>query len=513
MTHPTTIPELLGELARTDPDGEAVWDGEARTLGALDEAVARTAAGLVAFGVQAGDRVAIWAPNSERWVVLQLAALSAGAVVVPFNTRLTGADVAGLLARAPSALLGVDTGFRGVDLLERLREAGGLAHAGRVVVLDGPVAADAVGWAELDSAGAAAERAEVERRTAALNAGSISHLQFTSGTTGRPKGALLRHGAMVSTTESWVRLAGLTAQDRYVVTSPLFHLSGHKTGVLASLTARAAFSLEPIVDIDRLLGRIATERISVLQGPPTLFRDLLDHPARADHDLSSLRLAVTGAAVVPEALVRRLQTELSFETVLTAYGITETTGVVTMCRPSDPPDVVAATSGRPVPGVELRIEPIDGAEGTEGEILVRGPGVFAAYLDDDAATADAVDADGWYHTGDVGWLDHGNLRITDRLGDLILVGGFNVYPAEVEAALSAHPAVAQVAVVGGPDDRLGEVPVAHVVARPGFELDAGELLAWAQDRLASHKRPRRIEVVEALPLTASGKVRRTELRR
>lgn len=506
-----TIPALLDEIARSSGDSPAVWDGTAPTVAALHRLVDQVAGGLVALGVAAGDRVAIWAPNSERWAVLQLAALRAGAVVVPLNTRLTGAEVAELLERASCTLLGVDTAFRGVDLLSALAAAGGSASVRHSITLGGEPHSGAIGFDELVASATSTTIEEARRRSTELTPDHISHLQFTSGTTGRPKGALLRHGAMVSTTASWCAIAGLVPQDRYVITSPLFHLSGHKTGVLASLTAGAAFSFEPVLDVGRLLSRIAAERISVLQGPPTLFSDLLDHPDREAYDLSSLRLAVTGAAVVPEPLVRRLQSELTFETVLTAYGITETTGVVTMCRPHDPPGVVATTSGRPVPGVEVRIAALDGAEAHEGEILVRGDGVFAGYLDDPGATTAAVDDEGWYHSGDVGWFDGGNLRITDRLTDLILVGGFNVYPAEVEAALVAHPDIAQVAVVGGPHDRLGEVPVAHVVLHPGATSTPTDLLDWAT-RLASHKRPRRIEVVSSLPRTASGKVRRADLR-
>ena len=352
-------------------------------------------------------------------------------------------------------------------------------------------------------------------REAAVTGDWISHLQFTSGTTGRPKGALLAHRAMVNTTAEWCKVTGLGPTDRYVITAPLFHLAGHKTGVLASLTSGAAFSFEPIVDIDRLLGRITAERISVLQGPPTLFSDLMEHPDRAQHDLSSLRLAVTGAAVVPEQLVRRMQAELDLETVLTAYGTTETTGVITMCRSTDPPEVIAATSGRPIPGVEVRIqaEPGPTSGQAEGEILVRGDGIFAGYLDDPEATKAAVDADGWYHTGDIGRFDDGNLRITDRLADMVLVGGFNVYPAEVEATLRNHPGIADVAVIGAPDDRLGEVPVAFLVGRPGVTLDPGEILEWCRAHLASHRRPRHVHVVESLPRNASGKVRKDELRR
>jgi acyl-CoA synthetase (AMP-forming)/AMP-acid ligase II len=513
-TSDETIPGLLRRRALESPDGAATWDGEAPSLAELDEAVDRVAASLLASGIGAQERVAVWAPNSERWATFQLAALRVGAIVVPLNTRFTGAEAAALLARAPCKLLAVDTEFRGVDLLEELRDSGGREHAGDVAIIGGPVADDAVSWEQLLVRADSINPREIGEREAAITGDWISHLQFTSGTTGRPKGALLAHRAMVNTTAEWCKVTGLDATDRYVITSPLFHLAGHKTGVLASLTSGAAFSFEPTVDIGRLLGRITAERISVLQGPPTLFADLMEHPARPRHDLSSLRLAVTGAAVIPEQLIRRMQGELDLETVITAYGATETTGVITMCRPTDPPEVISATSGRPIPGVEVRIQtennPATGR--AEGEILVRGDGVFAGYLDDPQATEAVVDTDGWYHTGDIGWFDDGNLRITDRLSDMVLVGGFNVYPAEVEATMRDHPGIGDVAVIGLPDARLGEVPVAFLVARSGVTLELDEILEWCRSHLASHKRPRHVHVVESLPRTASGKVRKVELR-
>jgi acyl-CoA synthetase (AMP-forming)/AMP-acid ligase II len=251
--------------------------------------------------------------------------------------------------------------------------------------------------------------------------------------------------------------------------------------------------------------------VTVLPGPPTIYQAMLGHPRRAEFDLGSLRLAVTGAAAIPPVLIERMRDELGFAQVVTAYGITETTGVVTMCAASDDVRTIAATSGRPVPGVEVRID-----DGT-GEILVRGYTVMAGYLDDPVATADAIDADGWFHSGDVGSFDdRGNLRITDRLTDVFHVGGFNAYPAEIEAAMLRHPMVAAVAVVGVPDDRLGEVGHAFVVPRDGFDAgpdDQGEaLLGWCREQMANYKVPRTVTFVEELPMTASGKVQKFALR-
>jgi acyl-CoA synthetase (AMP-forming)/AMP-acid ligase II len=253
----------------------------------------------------------------------------------------------------------------------------------------------------------------------------------------------------------------------------------------------------------------------VLPGPPTLYQSILDHPRRAEHDLSSLRLAVTGAAVVPVELILRMRSELTFSTVLTAYGLTESTGTVTMCRRGDAPETIAETSGRAIPGLEVRVVDDAGVEcrrGEPGEIVVRGYTVVRGYFEDPEATAEAIDAQGWLHTGDIGVMDEaGNVRITDRKKDMFIVGGFNAYPAEIEGALLRHPSVSQVAVVGVPDERMGEVGCAFVVPRPGVASTglAGELVAWARDQMANYKVPRRVEVVEALPTNASGKVLKT----
>ena len=279
---------------------------------------------------------------------------------------------------------------------------------------------------------------------------------------------------------------------------------------------------EAVFDARRVMERVASERISVLPGPPTLYQGLLAEPSRRSYDLSSLRLGVTGAAVVPVELVHAMSAELGFETVLTAYGLTESCGTVTMCRRDYPPETIAATSGRAIPGLEVRAV-VDGrpvAQGEPGEIVVRGYTVMDGYWEDEAATAAAIDADGWLHTGDIGVMDAaGNVTITDRVKDMFVVGGFNAYPAEIEAILRRHDGVAQVAVVGIPDERMGEVGCAFVVPTEGGATSAQDpegfaraLIAWSRQAMANYKVPRRVVVVDSLPLNASGKVLKRELR-
>jgi acyl-CoA synthetase (AMP-forming)/AMP-acid ligase II len=305
---------------------------------------------------------------------------------------------------------------------------------------------------------------------------------------------------------AWAECGEVDAADRYLVINPFFHSFGYKAGVVVGVLTGATLVPQAVYDVEAAMRLIEGERITVLPGAPTIFQTILDHPARAEFDLSSLRFAVTGAAVVPVALVERMQKEMGFDIVLTAFGMTEAV-VATMCRRDDPPDVVARTCGRAVAGFETRI-------GEHDELLLRGPNVMLGYLDDDEATKAAIDDAGWLHTGDVGHLDErGYLQITDRLKDMYISGGFNVYPAEVEQALTRLDGVADVAVIGVPDERLGEVGLALVVRRPGASLTADEVTAFCRERLANFKVPRRVEFVDALPRNLAGKVRKTELRK
>jgi acyl-CoA synthetase (AMP-forming)/AMP-acid ligase II len=309
----------------------------------------------------------------------------------------------------------------------------------------------------------------------------------------------------------------LGPEDRYLVVNPFFHTFGYKFGWLAGLLAGARVVPHAVFDATAVMARVAHERISVLPGPPTLFVSILNDPRRGKADLSSLRATITGAAAVAPALIERIRAELGFRIVLTGYGLTESCGVVSLCGPDDDTETVALSCGKPLPGTEVRC--VDGAgrplpPGEAGEIVVRGYNVMQGYLDDAEATAEAVDAEGWLHTGDIGVFDaRGYLRITDRLKDMYIAGGFNCYPAEVERIIAGHPAVAQTAVIGVPDERLGEVGKAFVVPRPQALIDPPSLIAWCREHMANYKVPRFVEVVSSLPMNAAGKVLKFELRK
>ncbi|MFI9831591.1 FadD3 family acyl-CoA ligase [Streptomyces sp. NPDC051913] len=512
------IPGLVRSAVERYPDVEAVVEGRTRVSYAeLGARVERAAAACLANGVEPGDRVAIWAPNSLDWIVAALGAVSAGAVLVPLNTRFKGAEAADVLRRSGARLLFVTGTFLGTSYVASLRRAvgEGLPALGgsleQVVVLSDDAPAEYRTWKDFLASGEGVGSAEVRERSARVDGSCASDIVFTSGTTGRPKGAVITHAQTLRAYEIWSDLAGLRQGDRYLIVNPFFHTFGYKAGVIACLMRGATMIPQPVFNVDTVLANVASEGVSVLPGPPTLLQSLLDHPARTSYDLSALRLVVTGAAVVPLTLVERLRDELGVATVLTAYGLSEASGIVTMCRRGDPPSVIASTSGRAIPGTEVRVEAPLGAP---GEVLVRGFNVMRGYFEDEAATAETLTSDGWLRTGDVGVLDPaGNLRITDRLKDMFIVGGFNAYPAEIEQLLGLHPDVTDVAVIGVPDARLGEVGKAYVVRREGAVLTGDDLIAWARREMANYKVPRAVEFVGELPRNASGKVVKGELRR
>jgi acyl-CoA synthetase (AMP-forming)/AMP-acid ligase II len=358
--------------------------------------------------------------------------------------------------------------------------------------------------------------ATIVDREAGVGPGDLSDVVFTSGTTGRPKGAMLTHGASVQTYEAWTDSVGLRAGDRVLMVYPFFHTAGLKAGILACALRGSALVPHPVFGAESVMARVEQERITVLPGPPAIFQSILTEPSLSRFDLASLRLGITGAAMVPVDMVEAMRTDLGFDDVVTAYGLTETHGTVSACRHGDPVETVATTVGRPLPGVEVRTVDDGGTPcpvGTTGEIVVRGFNVMEGYLGDADATKQAIDSDGWLHTGDVGSLgEDGNLRITGRLKDIFIVGGFNASPAEIEEMILRHPSVAEAGVVGAPDQRLGEVGMAFVAPRAGQQIDADDLVSWCRSRMANYKVPRYVEVVPHLPLNASGKVMRAALR-
>ena len=515
----TTIGALVEDAAGRFGASEALVDGGMRmSFSELRDRVSEMAVALRAWGLAPGDRVGLWGPNWWEWAVAALGVHAAGGVVVPVNTRFKGDETAFVLNRSRARLLFCSTDFLGTDHLELLRAADGGVPlcVEQVVALRGPAPLDAIGFSDFVAQAAAGASAD---DSPGISDHDPCHIMFTSGTTGRPKGVVLNHGAVCRAYRSWAEVIGLRHGDRYLIVNPFFHSFGLNAGILACLMTGATMIPHPVFDVPSVMARIPTERVSVLPGPPAIYQTILNHPDLDTFDMSTLRLAVTGAAPVPVPMIEAMRDRLGFEVVVTGYGLTEASGIATMCRHDDPPETISATSGRAIDDVEVRVVGPDRTElrsGEPGEIVVRGYNLMDGYLDDPEATAAAVDADGWLHTGDVGTMDAaGYVAITDRLKDMFICGGFNAYPAEIEATMLAHPDVGQVAVVGRLDDRLGEVGHAFVVPAPGAATgdSAGdELVAWCRQRMANYKAPRGVTFTDELPLTASGKVRKHDLR-
>ena len=499
---PQTTPAVLDRIARRLPDHEAlVTPDRTLTFSELRDEVRRAAAAMIDLGVAPGDRVTIWSPNTWHWVVACLATHYAGAVLVPLNTRYTATEAADILARTQAPLLISAGEFLGTDRSLELDRAAlpALRHIVRV-----PIEKSDGTWNEFVARGT--DLGTADARAAAVTPDDVSDILFTSGTTGRSKGVLCAHRQSLAGSAAWAACGEVNSTDRYLCINPFFHNFGYKAGILACLQTGATLIPMVTFDAEQAMRAVQEHRATVLPGPPTIYQMLLDHPDRGEYDLGSLRFAVTGAAVVPVVLIERMQTELDIDIVLTAYGLTEAAGFGTMCRPDDDAVTVATTCGRPIADFELRID-------ETGEVLLRGPNVMLGYLDDPEATAAAIDADGWLHTGDVGTVDAaGNLRITDRLKDMYICGGFNVYPAEIEQVLARLSGVAEAAVIGVPDDRLGEVGKAFVVRLPGADLDEAAVIAHTKAHLANFKTPRSVEFLDALPRNPGGKVVKPLLR-
>jgi acyl-CoA synthetase (AMP-forming)/AMP-acid ligase II len=457
-------------------EAEAVVDGPLRlTFTQLVERIRCAAGAFASLGIGKGERIAVWAPNSAEWIIAAFGLLTAGGVLVPVNTRFKTDEAGDIIVRSGAKAVLVQKGFLGQDYT---------APAG-IPVID--LKSDFL------AGGSPFERA--------VSGTDISDIIFTSGTTGRPKGARMNHRQTLRMYEEWATLADLREGDRYLQINPYFHTFGLKAGLIASFLRGATMLPVAVFDVDTVVDLVERERITMLPGPPTLYHSLLT--VRDKSRLSTLRAGVTGAADIPVELVRRIHGELPFQTLMTGYGLTEA-GNVTLSLPGDSFEDVATTAGAPCQGVEVRIA-------DDGEVLARGYGVMQGYLDDPAATAKAIDGDGWLHTGDLGnFTDTGRLRIVGRKKDMFIVGGFNAYPAEIEGFLLEHAAVAQAAVIGVADDRLGQVGKAFVVANT--KVSEEDLLAWCRERMAGFKVPRFIEFRDELPLNATGKVMKDQLR-
>jgi acyl-CoA synthetase (AMP-forming)/AMP-acid ligase II len=517
-----TIPALLltNEAAAGDTLA-LVTDAGQITYAELAAAARRLAAGLLASDVRPGDRVAVWLPNGVEWLVVHWAAALMGAILVPLSTRNRPAEVEYILRQSGAATLVLQDRFLHTDYLAALPAilAGGLTELRTVIVrqTDGHDAGAenaalpplAISWNAALDRGANVAPEAVAAAAAAVTPDDVHVLQYTSGTTGWPKGAMLTHDGLIRSASFHAASWGLRAGDAVLVPNPMSHIIGLVYAVLLPAIARVIPISVATFDPDQVLRLVQRYRPVVLLGTPTHFQMLAEHARLGDYDISSLRIGMAGGAASTPETVRRITERLGLRALVNGLGMSEA-GSVAHTDPSDPPEVHATTVGRPMPWLEVRL--IDQATGNEapagqpGELWIRGPGVMKGYFRDPEATAQALTADGWLRTGDLLALgDDGCLRFVGRVKEMFTVGGFNVYPAEVERVLVQHPAVAECQVVGVPDVRLGAVPFVFVRCHPDRSASDEELRAYCTDRLANYKVPRYFHRIEAFPLTGTGK--------
>ena len=510
---PRSIPHVVADAAERLGDKPAIVDG-GRRIGYRDlrEQMLRAAAAFRALGVQKGDRVAIWAPNQAETIVAALGVQAAGGCIVPLNTRFKAGEAQYILNRSRARILVLTDVFLGTAYPKML-EGIDLPYLQHRVLL--PSEAGAGDWERVLAAaqvGTATAAAALE----ALTGEELSDIMFTSGTTGNPKGVMTTHRQNVAVYRAWADCVGLREDDRFAIIYPFFHCAGYKAGWLATFIRGATIYPVAQMEVQPLYDLVAAERITFLPGPPTLFQTLLATPPADRLRLRSLRATVTGSSTVPPSLIERTRSELGIATVLTGYGLTEACGTVTMTSVGDSAELVVRSCGKAIPGVELRCVDDDNHDvpvGEAGEVVVRGYNVMRGYFEDPESTAKAIDAGGWLHTGDIGVLDeNGYLRITDRKTDMFIVGGFNCYPAEIERIMCGNADYTHVAVVGVPDERMGEVGKAYVVPRPGAAVTPESVIAWCREAMANYKVPRYVEIVSTLPTNAMGKVQKFRLR-
>jgi len=520
--HGTFETPLIGrtigaDLARTAArfgDREAVvscHQGERLTYAELDAAVDRLATALLRAGIQAGDRVGIWAPNCIEWILVQYATAKVGAILVNVNPAYRTHELQYALRQSGVRMLFSATSFKTSDYREMVAEVRpGLDELQRVVFLDGDE------WAQLS--GTDADPDAIAARMASLSFDDAINIQYTSGTTGFPKGATLSHHNILNNGFFVTELLSFTEDDRVSLPVPFYHCFGMVMGTLGAVSHGSCVVIPaPAFDPGATLAAVASERATALYGVPTMFIAMLGHPEFDSFDLTSLRTGIMAGSPCPIETMKRCVHEMHMEEVTICYGMTETSPVSTQTGADDPLEKRVGTVGRVHPHVEVKIvAPESGAivaRGEPGELCTRAYSVMLGYWDEPDKTADAIDRARWMHTGDLAQMDdEGYVKIVGRIKDMVIRGGENVYPREIEEFLMGHPEIADVQVIGVPDPRYGEELMAYVQTRGGAALDRDAVAAFCQGKIAHYKVPRYVHVTEEFPMTVTGKVQKFKMR-
>jgi fatty-acyl-CoA synthase len=510
-----TIGAALERTVAASPDALAVVSCHQKvrlTYAELSAEVLRAARALLAAGIERGDRVGIWSPTNVEWTILQFASARVGAILVNVNPSYRVNELAYALKHSGVRLLVAAEGFRGADYVAMVDEVRGeLSALERVVVIGRD-------WDAFFAGGDAVPADAVAEREATLDADDPINIQYTSGTTGNPKGATLTHHNILNNARDLGELLGYGPQDRVCIPVPLYHCFGMGIGNLGCITQGAAM-IYPAEAFDPLatLQAISEEKCTSIYGVPTMFIGMLEHPDFRQYDMSSLRTGIMAGAPCPIEVMKRAVDEMNVSEVTIAYGMTETSPVSFITRRADSIDRRVSTVGTVLPGVEAKvIDPATGdtvPRGTPGEVCTRGYLVMRGYWDNEEATREAIDEAGWMHTGDLGVMDEeGYLNIVGRSKDMVIRGGENLYPREIEELIFQHPAVASVQVIGVPDVKMGEELMAWVTLRDGASLEGEELREWCKERVARFKVPRYVKFTDEFPMTVTGKIQKFKMR-
>jgi fatty-acyl-CoA synthase len=529
-----TIGDLLEEKARLQPDHEAVvyTDRALRwTYGELNLKCRQAAKGLMKLGIEKGEHVAIWASNTPEWILSQFSTGKMGAVLVTVNTNYRTAELEYLLRQSDSTTIILMEEFRGASYIDMLYEIcpelsdsePGNLHSKKlpklknVIVMGNRKYPGTFNWDEIMELGREVEEAELDTRLKSLSPFDVINMQYTSGTTGFPKGVMLTHSNIVNNAFNVARCMRLTNEDRLCIPVPFFHCFGCVMGTLACLSVGAV--MVPIQEFkpELVLKTVQDEKCTALHGVPTMFIGELNLPEFENYDLESLRTGIMAGSNCPIEVMKDVMDKMGAEEITIAYGQTESSPVITQTRTHDPLELKVESVGRALPDVEVKIvEPGTGKEvpiGTQGELCTRGYHVMKGYYKNEEATEAAIDDKKWLHTGDLAVMDdHGYCRITGRLKDMIIRGGENIYPREIEEFLYSHPKILDVQVIGIPDETFGEEVMAWIILKEGQTAACDEIKEYCRGKISRHKIPRYIEFTDSYPMTASGKIQKFRLK-
>ena len=529
-----TVGQIVKEQAQLYPAQEAYIypeHGIRKTYQELDEETNELAKAFIGMGIEKGEHVAIWSDNKREWLLSQYATGKMGAVLVTVNTNYQAAELEYLLKQSDATTLILDEGFKGTSYIDIIRKvcpelagndkgnlvSGAFPHFKRVILMTEREEEGMFTWSELMAHAADVTDQQLEERFRLLDPEDVINIQYTSGTTGFPKGVMLTHNNVVNNGKLIGDFMKLTERDRVCIPVPFFHCFGCVLGTLAAVTHGSAMILLEQFDPLRVLQAVQDEKATALHGVPTMFIAELNHPSFKKFDTSTLRTGIMAGSVCPAEVMKRVIEDMGASEITICYGQTESSPVITQTKTDDPFEKRVSTVGKPHPHVEVKlIDPVTGEEvetGMPGELCTRGYHVMKGYYKNEEATHAAIDEEGWLHTGDIAVMDaDGYLDITGRIKDMVIRGGENIYPKEIEEFLYTHPGISDVQVVGVPDSKYGEELMAWVIPKEGAKLDAEAVRAFCTGKISYHKIPKYIEFTDEYPMTASGKVQKFKLR-